>query len=207
MCFTKSAHRLGWSTPGSSKVDRRQTCRKRSSPLSSSKRTAARRCESNTTSCRRLESGSSTGWVGKAASKNCQLSWQAEPTFPLLMNTKTIVQSVMLPAPPAAVFAALIDEKQHAAFTSNSAKIDSQARGDFHVLRRLHHRPHALRFEITGWHAEVSEAEFRLPTTRRGQRERHQRIISFRPAFRSPRLHDQLVGHHFDRGAFRRRSR
>jgi uncharacterized protein YndB with AHSA1/START domain len=47
------------------------------------------------------------------------------------MNTKTIVQSVTLPARPAAVFAALMDEKKHSAFTNNSASIDPRVGGSF----------------------------------------------------------------------------
>lgn len=50
---------------------------------------------------------------------------------PRLMNTKTIVQSVTLPARPAAVFAALMDEKQHRAFTGDAAKIESRVGGSF----------------------------------------------------------------------------
>jgi uncharacterized protein YndB with AHSA1/START domain len=47
------------------------------------------------------------------------------------MNTKTIAQTVTLPARPASIYAALIDEKQHAAFTGNPAKIDPQVGGAF----------------------------------------------------------------------------
>jgi uncharacterized protein YndB with AHSA1/START domain len=47
------------------------------------------------------------------------------------MNTKTIAQTVTLPARPAGVYAALIDEKQHAAFTGNPAKIDPRVGGVF----------------------------------------------------------------------------
>jgi uncharacterized protein YndB with AHSA1/START domain len=47
------------------------------------------------------------------------------------MNTKTITQTVTLPAPPAEVFAALMDEKQHAAFTGDDAKIDDRVGGAF----------------------------------------------------------------------------
>ena len=47
------------------------------------------------------------------------------------MNTKTITQSVVLPARPAAVFAALMDGKQHAAFTGDSAGIAPRAGGAF----------------------------------------------------------------------------
>jgi uncharacterized protein YndB with AHSA1/START domain len=47
------------------------------------------------------------------------------------MTTKTITQSVTLSAPPAAVFSALMDEKQHSAFTGNPAKIDARVGGRF----------------------------------------------------------------------------
>jgi uncharacterized protein YndB with AHSA1/START domain len=47
------------------------------------------------------------------------------------MTTKTISQSVTLPGRPAAVFAALMDEKQHSAFTGDIAKIDPRIGGTF----------------------------------------------------------------------------
>jgi uncharacterized protein YndB with AHSA1/START domain len=47
------------------------------------------------------------------------------------MNTKTITQSVTLSARPAAVFAALMDEKQHSAFTNDLANIDPRVGGPF----------------------------------------------------------------------------
>ncbi len=49
----------------------------------------------------------------------------------LHMNTKTISQSVTLPGSPAAVYAALTKEKQHAAFTANPAEIDPRVGGPF----------------------------------------------------------------------------
>jgi uncharacterized protein YndB with AHSA1/START domain len=47
------------------------------------------------------------------------------------MNTKTISQTVTLSAAPAAVYAALVEEKQHAAFTGNPAQIDARVGGAF----------------------------------------------------------------------------
>jgi uncharacterized protein YndB with AHSA1/START domain len=47
------------------------------------------------------------------------------------MNTKTITQTVTLPARPAAVYTALMEEKQHAAFTGNPAQIDPRVGGTF----------------------------------------------------------------------------
>src|SRR5688500_2683010 len=47
------------------------------------------------------------------------------------MNSKTITQSVTLPGRPAAVFTALMDEKQHSAFTGDTANIDPRAGGSF----------------------------------------------------------------------------
>jgi uncharacterized protein YndB with AHSA1/START domain len=47
------------------------------------------------------------------------------------MNTKTIVQTVTLPARPAAVYAALMDEKQHTGFTGVEARIDPRVGGAF----------------------------------------------------------------------------
>jgi uncharacterized protein YndB with AHSA1/START domain len=47
------------------------------------------------------------------------------------MTTKTITQVVTLPAPPAAVFAALMNEKKHTAFTDAPAKIDARVGGAF----------------------------------------------------------------------------
>jgi uncharacterized protein YndB with AHSA1/START domain len=47
------------------------------------------------------------------------------------MNTKTIVQSVTLPGRPAAVFAALMDENRHSAFTGDAAQIDARVGGKF----------------------------------------------------------------------------
>ena len=47
------------------------------------------------------------------------------------MNTKTITQSVTLPARPAGVFAALTDEKKHGAFTGDAAEIDNRVGGRF----------------------------------------------------------------------------
>jgi uncharacterized protein YndB with AHSA1/START domain len=49
----------------------------------------------------------------------------------IAMNTKTISQNVVLPAPPAAVFAALMNEKKHAAFTSAPARIERRVGGKF----------------------------------------------------------------------------
>ena len=45
--------------------------------------------------------------------------------------TKTIRQKVVLPAAPKKVYAALMEEKQHAAFTENAAKISKKAGGAF----------------------------------------------------------------------------
>jgi uncharacterized protein YndB with AHSA1/START domain len=45
------------------------------------------------------------------------------------MNTKTIFQTVTLPAKPAAVFAALMDGTRHAAFTGAPAVIDARVGG------------------------------------------------------------------------------
>jgi activator of HSP90 ATPase len=47
------------------------------------------------------------------------------------MNTKTISQIVTLPARPPVVYAALMEESRHAAFTSNPAKIDARVGGSF----------------------------------------------------------------------------
>jgi uncharacterized protein YndB with AHSA1/START domain len=47
------------------------------------------------------------------------------------MNTKTITQSVTLPARPSAVFAALMDGKKHSAFTGAAARIDARVGGSF----------------------------------------------------------------------------
>ena len=47
------------------------------------------------------------------------------------MNTRTITQTVTLPARPAAVYAALMDEKQHAAFTNDAARIEPRVGGAF----------------------------------------------------------------------------
>ena len=47
------------------------------------------------------------------------------------MNTKTISQSVTLPGRPAAVYAALMDETKHAAFSGDAAKIDARVGGSF----------------------------------------------------------------------------
>jgi uncharacterized protein YndB with AHSA1/START domain len=47
------------------------------------------------------------------------------------MKTKTITQTVTFPARPAAVYAALVEEKQHAEFTGNPAQIDPRAGGAF----------------------------------------------------------------------------
>ena len=47
------------------------------------------------------------------------------------MKTKTIAQTVTLPGKPAAVFAALIKEKKHSAFTGVPAKIDGRVGGAF----------------------------------------------------------------------------
>jgi activator of HSP90 ATPase len=47
------------------------------------------------------------------------------------MNTKTITQSVTLPGSPAAVYAALMNEKKHAAFTGEPAKIEARVGGRF----------------------------------------------------------------------------
>ena len=47
------------------------------------------------------------------------------------MNTKNITHSVTLPSRPAAVYAALMDEKKHAAFTGDAAKIDARVGGSF----------------------------------------------------------------------------
>ncbi len=47
------------------------------------------------------------------------------------MTTKTIAQSVTLPARPAAVYSALMDEKKHSAFTGDAAKFDARAGGAF----------------------------------------------------------------------------
>ncbi len=45
--------------------------------------------------------------------------------------TKTIHQQVLLPAAPKAVYAALMDEKKHAAFTGAKAKISKKVGGAF----------------------------------------------------------------------------
>lgn len=45
------------------------------------------------------------------------------------MKTTTIRQSVRLPAPPAAVYAALTDSKRHAAFTGASARMSRRIGG------------------------------------------------------------------------------
>ena len=47
------------------------------------------------------------------------------------MITKTITQSVTLPGRPAAVYAALMNEKKHRAFTGAAAKIDARVGGRF----------------------------------------------------------------------------
>ena len=47
------------------------------------------------------------------------------------METKNIQQTVMLPASPEMVYAALMDETQHAAFTGFAAKIDTHEGGVF----------------------------------------------------------------------------
>jgi uncharacterized protein YndB with AHSA1/START domain len=47
------------------------------------------------------------------------------------METKNIQQTVLLPATPEKVYAALMDETQHAAFTGFSAKIDLHEGGVF----------------------------------------------------------------------------
>jgi uncharacterized protein YndB with AHSA1/START domain len=52
------------------------------------------------------------------------------------MNTKTITQSVALPAKPAKVFAALMKEKKHAGFTGAAAKIDPRVGGKFTCYNR-----------------------------------------------------------------------
>ena len=45
------------------------------------------------------------------------------------MKSRTIRQTVTLPAPPRIVFKALADSKQHAAFTGSKAKIPKRAGG------------------------------------------------------------------------------
>ena len=45
------------------------------------------------------------------------------------MKTRTIRQTVTLPAPPHIVFKALADSKQHSAFTGSKAKIPKRAGG------------------------------------------------------------------------------
>lgn len=45
--------------------------------------------------------------------------------------TKTIRQQVLLPAAPKKVYAALMEEKQHAAFTEGAAKISKKVGGAF----------------------------------------------------------------------------
>ena len=47
------------------------------------------------------------------------------------MNTKTIAQSLTLPARPAVVFAALMNQKIHGAFTGAPAHIDARVGGKF----------------------------------------------------------------------------
>jgi uncharacterized protein YndB with AHSA1/START domain len=47
------------------------------------------------------------------------------------MNTKTIAQAVTLPGSPAAVYAALLEENQHAAFTGEAAQIEPRIGGSF----------------------------------------------------------------------------
>jgi len=47
------------------------------------------------------------------------------------MKTRTITQTVTLPARPPAVFAALMKEKKHGAFTGDVARIDARAGGLF----------------------------------------------------------------------------
>src|SRR4051812_37388004 len=47
------------------------------------------------------------------------------------MNTKTISQSVTLPGSAAAVYAALMDEEKHSAFTGDAAKIEPRVGGVF----------------------------------------------------------------------------
>jgi len=48
-----------------------------------------------------------------------------------MSTTKTIRQSVMLPAAPNRVYGALIDPKKHARFTGTKAKIDGKIGGRF----------------------------------------------------------------------------
>ena len=45
------------------------------------------------------------------------------------MKTRTIRQTVLLPAPPDAVYRALADSKSHSAFTGSTAKIPKRAGG------------------------------------------------------------------------------
>jgi uncharacterized protein YndB with AHSA1/START domain len=45
------------------------------------------------------------------------------------VKTRTIRQTVLLPAPPAAVYRALADSKEHSAFTGSKAKIPRRAGG------------------------------------------------------------------------------
>jgi uncharacterized protein YndB with AHSA1/START domain len=45
------------------------------------------------------------------------------------MKTKTIRQTVLLPAPPLAVYRALVDSGRHSAFTASKAKIPKRAGG------------------------------------------------------------------------------
>lgn len=45
------------------------------------------------------------------------------------MRTRTIRQTVLLPAPPATVYRALADSKGHSAFTGSKAKIPKRAGG------------------------------------------------------------------------------
>jgi activator of HSP90 ATPase len=56
---------------------------------------------------------------------------KARRRYKACVNTKTITQTVTLPARPAAVYAALLDEKQHAAFTGNGAQIAPHVGGAF----------------------------------------------------------------------------
>ncbi len=47
------------------------------------------------------------------------------------MKTREIVQTVVINAPPAAVFKALMDSKQHSAFTGRPAKMSGKVGGAF----------------------------------------------------------------------------
>ncbi len=54
--------------------------------------------------------------------------------------TREIKHQVIFKAAPAAVFAALMDERQHGLFTGEPAKISRKPGGAFHCYDQLHYR-------------------------------------------------------------------